>query len=82
MTAAKARVAGEPFELPPASERTARLDAVCTVLYLMFNEGYTASSGADWTRPTLCHEALRLARHLAALLPAEPEVQALQGLMP
>jgi predicted RNA polymerase sigma factor len=47
----------------------------------MFNEGYAASSGADWTRPTLCHEALRLARHLSALLPAEPEVQALQGLM-
>lgn len=81
ITRAKAQLAGEPFELPPASERTARLDAVCTVLYLMFNEGYTASSGADWTRPTLCHEALRLARHLAALLPAEPEVQALQGLM-
>lgn len=81
ITRAKAQLAGEPFELPPASERTARLDAVYTVLYLMFNEGYAASSGTDWTRPTLCHEALRLARHLAALLPAEPEAQALQGLM-
>ena len=81
ITRAKAQLAGEPFELPPASERAARLDAVCTVLYLMFNEGYAASSGADWTRPTLCHEALRLARHLAALLPAEPEVQALQALL-
>jgi RNA polymerase sigma factor (sigma-70 family) len=81
ITRAKAQLAGEPFELPPASERAARLDAVCTVLYLMFNEGYAASSGADWTRPPLCYEALRLARHLAALLPAEPEVQALQSLM-
>jgi RNA polymerase sigma factor (sigma-70 family) len=81
ITRAKVQLAGEPFELPPAIERTARLDAVCTVLYLMFNEGYAASGGADWTRPTLCHEALRLARHLVALLPAEPEVQALQGLM-
>jgi RNA polymerase sigma factor (sigma-70 family) len=81
ITRAKAQLAGEPFAMPPASERAARLDAVCTVLYLMFNEGYAATSGADWTRPTLCHEALRLARHLAALLPAEPEVQALQALM-
>jgi len=81
ITRAKVQLAGEPFELPPAIERTARLDAVCTVLYLMFNEGYAASGGADWTRPTLCHEALRLARHLVALLPAEPEVHALQGLM-
>lgn len=81
ITRAKAQLAGEPFELPPAPERAARLDAVCTVLYLMFNEGYAASSGSEWTRPTLCHEALRLARHLAALLPAEPEVQALQALM-
>ena len=81
ITRAKAQLAGEPFELPSAVERTTRLDAVCTVLYLMFNEGYAASGGADWTRPTLCHEALRVARHLAALLPAESEVQALQGLM-
>lgn len=81
ITRAKAQLAGEPFELPPAAERAERLDAVCTVLYLMFNEGYVASSGSEWTRPTLCHEALRLARHLAALLPAEPDPQALQALM-
>lgn len=81
ITRAKAQLAGEPFALPPASERAARLDAVCTVLYLMFNEGYVASSGAEWTRPTLCHEALRLARHLAALLPTEADAQALQALM-
>jgi RNA polymerase sigma factor (sigma-70 family) len=81
ITRAKAQLAGEPFELPPASERAARLDAVCTVLYLMFNEGYVASSGAEWTRPTLCHEALRLARHLAAVLPTEADAQALQALI-
>jgi RNA polymerase sigma factor (sigma-70 family) len=81
ITRAKAQLAGEPFELPPASERAARLDAVCKVLYLMFNEGYVASSGAEWMRPTLCHEALRLARHLAALLPTEPEALALQALL-
>lgn len=81
ITRAKAQLAGEPFELPPVSERAARLNAVCTVLYLMFNEGYVASSGAEWTRPTLCHEALRLARHLAALLPTEADAQALQALM-
>jgi predicted RNA polymerase sigma factor len=78
---AKAQLAGEPFELPPAAERAARPDAVCTVLYLMFNEGYAASHGTEWTRPTLCHEALRLARHLAVLLPAEPDTHALQALM-
>lgn len=81
ITRAKAQLAGEPFELPPASERAARLNAVCTVLYLMFNEGYVASHGAEWSRPTLCHEALRLARHLAALLPMEEDAQALQALM-
>lgn len=81
ITRAKAQLVGEPFELPPTSERAARLEAVCTVLYLMFNEGYVASSGTEWTRPTLCLEALRLARHLAALLPTEAEVQALLALM-
>lgn len=81
VTRAKAQLAGERFELPPASDRAARLGDVCTVLYLMFNEGYVASSGTSWTRPTLCHEAIRLARHLAALLPAESEVHALQSLM-
>lgn len=81
ITRAKAQLAGEPFELPPASESAERLNVVCTVLYLMFNEGYVASSGTEWTRPTLCHEALRLARHLAVLLPTEPDAQALQALM-
>ncbi|MGN6578739.1 MAG: RNA polymerase sigma factor [Bordetella sp.] len=81
ITRAKAQLAGEPFELPPASARAARLDAVCTVLYLMFNEGYAATSGAEWTRPTLCLEALRLARHLAALLPTDADAQALLALM-
>ena len=81
ITRAKAQLAGEPFELPPASARATRLEAVCTVLYLMFNEGYAATSGAEWTRPTLCLEALRLARHLAALLPTEADVQALLALM-
>ncbi|MBN8504444.1 MAG: RNA polymerase subunit sigma-24 [Burkholderiales bacterium] len=78
---AKAQLSGEAFELPPAGERAARLAAVCTVLYLMFNEGYAATQGEQWTRPALCHEALRLARHLAALLPADAEVLALQALM-
>ncbi|WP_019939599.1 RNA polymerase sigma factor [Bordetella sp. FB-8] len=81
ITRAKAQLAGEPFELPPASARAARLETVCTVLYLMFNEGYAATSGAEWTRPTLCLEALRLARHLAALLPTYPDAQALLALM-
>ena len=81
ITRAKAQLAGEPFELPPAPERAARLNAICAALYLMFNEGYVASSGAHWTRPTLCHEALRLARHLAALVPTEADVHALQALM-
>lgn len=81
ITRAKAQLAGEPFALPPAAERAARLQAVCTVLYLMFNEGYAARSGAQWTRPTLCHEALRLSRQLAALAPDDAEVQALPALM-
>lgn len=81
ITRAKAQLAGEPFELPLASERAARLDAVCKVLYLMFNEGYVASSGTEWTRPILCHEALRLARLLASLLPMEADTQALLALM-
>jgi RNA polymerase sigma factor (sigma-70 family) len=78
---AKAQLEGQPFELPTAAERQQRLANVLTVLYLMFNEGYAASSGAEWMRPALCHEALRLARMLAALLPQEGEVAALQALM-
>lgn len=65
------------FELPPAAERAQRIAPVLEVLYLTFNEGYVAASGPEWTKPTLCHEALRLGRVLAGLLPGEPEVHGL-----
>ena len=78
---AKAQLEGQAFELPAAPERARRLANVLTVLYLMFNEGYAASSGGEWMRPALCHEALRLARMLAALCPQDSEVAALQALM-
>lgn len=81
ITRAKAQLAGEPFELPSETERASRLDAVRTVLYLMFNEGYAASGGPAWTRPVLCLEALRLARLLATLLPEDPDAQALLALL-
>ncbi|MFN4116757.1 MAG: RNA polymerase sigma factor, partial [Inhella sp.] len=81
ITRAKAQLEGHAFELPPAGERARRLGNVLTVLYLMFNEGYAASSGPEWMRPVLCHEALRLARMLTALCPAEAEVAALHALM-
>ena len=67
--------------LPPAAERQQRLASVCTVLYLMFNEGYAATSGEDWMRPDLATEAVRLARMLAALAPDEPEVLGLLALL-
>lgn len=70
-----------PFELPPKDELPARLSSVLEVLYLMFNEGYTASSGASWIRPMLCQEALRLGRILAEIAPNEPEVHGLVALM-
>jgi predicted RNA polymerase sigma factor len=70
-----------PFELPRAAELTGRLDAVLEVVYLVFNEGYSATSGVDWIRPTLCDEALRLGRILAGLMPDEPEVHGLVALM-
>jgi RNA polymerase sigma factor (sigma-70 family) len=70
-----------PFEVPPASERPARLASVLEVVYLIFNEGYTATAGDSWTRPELCYEALRLGRMLAELRPDEPEVHALVALM-
>ena len=69
------------FEVPPADEQEQRLGAVLRVVYLIYNEGYTATSGADWTRPELCYEALRLGRMLAAWTAAEPEVHGLVALM-
>ena len=73
--------AGVDFELPVGSERTDRLDDVMAVLYLIFNEGYTATAGQDWMRPELTGEAIRLARMLAQLMPDEPEVHGLQALL-
>jgi RNA polymerase sigma factor (sigma-70 family) len=70
-----------PFEVPPAGERPARLASVLEVVYLIFNEGYTATAGDSWTRPELCYEALRLGRMLAELSPGEPEVHGLVALM-
>ncbi len=69
------------FELPVGAERTRRLDDVMAVVYLVFNEGYTATAGEDWMRPDLTSEAMRLARMLAALAPEEPEVLGLQALL-
>ncbi|WP_125569257.1 RNA polymerase sigma factor [Nocardioides baekrokdamisoli] len=69
------------FELPVGDERAARLDDVMTVVYLIFNEGYTATAGGDWMRPELTHEAIRLARMLAGLIPDEPDVHGLQALL-
>ena len=70
-----------PFEVPPEAERAARLSSVLEVLYLVFNEGYSATAGDDWMRPALCQEALRLGRVLAELAPDEPEVHGLVALM-
>jgi len=70
-----------PFEVPPKAERAARLSSVLEVIYLIFNEGYTATAGDDWMRPALCEDALRLGRILAELAPGEPEVHGLAALM-
>ncbi|MET0133709.1 MAG: RNA polymerase sigma factor [Kibdelosporangium sp.] len=70
-----------PFEVPAADERAARLSSVLEVIYLIFNEGYSATAGDDWMRPTLCEEALRLGRVLTGLTPNEPEVHGLVSLM-
>lgn len=75
---AKAEV---PFEVPRAEELAARLSSVLEVIYLVFNEGYSATAGGDWMRPALCEEALRLGRVLAGLAPREPEVHGLVALM-
>jgi RNA polymerase sigma factor (sigma-70 family) len=77
-TLAEARV---PFEVPRADELAARLASVIEVLYLVFNEGYSATAGDDWMRPALCDDAIRLGRILAELLPNEPEVHGLVALM-
>jgi RNA polymerase sigma factor (sigma-70 family) len=73
--------AGIPFEVPRGAERTERLSSVLGVLYLIFNEGYSATSGDDWIRPQLCNEAIRLGRILARLTPQDSEVHALLALM-
>ncbi|MGZ4143203.1 MAG: RNA polymerase sigma factor, partial [Actinomycetota bacterium] len=70
-----------PFEVPAGPERVARLSSVLEVIYLIFNEGYSATAGDDWVRPSLCEDALRLGRILAELAPAEPEVHGLVALM-
>ena len=70
-----------PFEVPRGAERITRLSSVLEVIYLIFNEGYTATAGEEWFRPALCEEALRLGRVLAGLMPTEPEVHGLAALM-
>ncbi len=77
-TLARAQV---PFEVPGAAERPARLSSVLEVIYLIFNEGYSATAGDDWMRPALCADALRLGRILAQLMPGEPEVHGLVALL-
>ncbi|TMU95046.1 RNA polymerase sigma factor [Streptomyces sp. DASNCL29] len=77
-TLAKAEV---PFEVPYGDDRTARLSSVLEVVYLVFNEGYSATAGDDLVRPALCEDALRLARVLAGLLPQEPEAHGLVSLL-
>lgn len=70
-----------PFEVPKADARAARLASVLEVIYLIFNEGYSATAGDDWMRPALCEDALRLGRILAELAPGESEVHGLAALM-
>jgi RNA polymerase sigma-70 factor (ECF subfamily) len=70
-----------PFEVPRRAELAARLSSVLEVIYLVFNEGYSATAGDDWMRPALCEDALRLGRILAELVPNEPEVHGLVALM-
>ncbi len=70
-----------PFEVPHGDERAERLASVLEVIYLIFNEGYTATAGGDWMRPQLCEDALRLGRILAGIADGEPEVHGLVALM-
>jgi RNA polymerase sigma factor (sigma-70 family) len=78
---AKKALVGVDLEPPTGRERVHRLTDVMSVVYLIFNEGYSATAGADWMRPELCLEALRLARMLAVLVPGEAEVHGLAALM-
>jgi RNA polymerase sigma-70 factor (ECF subfamily) len=78
---AKKSLAGLPFEVPDGDELAPRLAAVLEVVYLIFNEGYAATAGRDWTRPSLCEDALRLGRVLSTLAPREGEVWGLLSLM-
>jgi RNA polymerase sigma-70 factor (ECF subfamily) len=78
---AKIKRAGIPYRIPTGAELPGRLPPVLAVLYLIFNEGYAASAGADLVRADLCTEAIRLARELAGLMPDEPEVAGLLGLL-
>ncbi|KAB2343411.1 RNA polymerase sigma factor [Actinomadura rudentiformis] len=73
--------AGVPFEVPYGEDRATRLSSVLEVIYLVFNEGYSATAGDDLVRPALCEDALRLARVLAGLMPEEPEVHGLAALL-
>ncbi|MFI1885521.1 RNA polymerase sigma factor [Streptomyces jumonjinensis] len=73
--------AGVPFEVPYGPERAARLGSVLEVIYLIFNEGYSATAGDDWLRPALCEDALRLGRVLSGLMPGEPEAHGLVALL-
>src|SRR3989441_5796990 len=77
-TLAEARV---PFEVPRGDELATRLSSALEVIYLVFNEGYSATAAGDWMRPALCEDALRLGRILAGLVPQDPEVQGLVALM-
>ncbi|HWN37864.1 MAG TPA: sigma-70 family RNA polymerase sigma factor, partial [Gammaproteobacteria bacterium] len=77
-TLSEARV---PFEVPRGEALAERLESVLEVVYLIFNEGYSATAGDDWLRPALCDDALRLARMLAELAPAEPEIHGLVALL-
>ncbi|MFY1688575.1 RNA polymerase sigma factor [Plantactinospora sp. WMMB782] len=83
ITRAKRTLAAKrvPFELPPRAELADRLGSVLEVVYLVFNEGYSATAGDDWTRPALCAEALRLGRILAGLMPEQAEVHGLLALL-